>query len=265
MTILDQIFAEKRATIREMNVASCLAELKSQILDQAPTRGFRQALANSQHPVSLIAEVKKASPSQGIIRDDFDPVEVASAYKNAGVDCMSVLTDEKHFQGSQQNLETCRQVVDIPILRKDFTTHELDIYAARAMGADAILLIVAGLSKPELVELQSLAWELTLDVLVEVHTIAEAETALDIEANLIGVNNRDLHSFNENLTTSEGIFPLLAGKAQLVSESSIKSHEDVKRVSKAGARSVLIGTAFCRELDITSAVQRIMGWGDVAS
>ncbi|QYK53222.1 MAG: indole-3-glycerol phosphate synthase TrpC [Fimbriimonadaceae bacterium] len=265
MTILDQIFAEKRATINAINTHSYLSELKSKAHDQAPTRGFRKALANSKHPVSLIAEVKKASPSQGVIRKNFDPASVATSYNQAGVDCLSVLTDEKYFQGSQQNLEICHLACDLPILRKDFTTHELDVYAARAMGADAILLIVSGLTKPELVDLQSLAWELGLDVLVEVHTIAEAEIAIVIGANLIGVNNRDLHSFNENLTTSEGIFPLLKDKALLVSESSLKSHEDVKRVSEAGARAVLIGTAFCREPDITAAVNRIMGWENVAS
>jgi len=264
MTILDKIFAEKRETIREINTPESLASLKSQAADQAPTRGFHRALENSAHPVSLIAEVKKASPSQGVIRENFDPVAIALAYESAGADCLSVLTDERHFQGSQRYLELCRDAVALPILRKDFTTHAYDIYAARAMGADAILLIVAGLEQLELVDLQALAWELGMDVLVEVHSVSEAEVALQIGANLVGVNNRDLHSFDENLSTSEAIFPVLSGRALLVSESSIKSIADVDRVALAGARSVLIGTAFCREPEIAAAVRRIMGWSDVA-
>ena len=230
-------------------------------MDSDPVRGFCDRLAGSLHSPSLVAEVKRKSPSQGVIRESFDAVAVAEAYQRAGVDCLSVLTDEKWFGGSEEYFRAVRGAVNLPMLRKDFTVDEFDVYEARAMGADAILLIVAGLSLGQLEEFQGLAWELGMDVLVEVHTATEAEVALAIGSKMIGVNNRNLHSFGENLGTTEELLPRLGQQCLMVSESSLRSFEDVSRVAAVGARSVLIGTAFCKENDIESAVNRIMGWG----
>lgn len=260
MTILEEIFAAKRARVASVK-GSGLVDMKARAKDSDSVRGFAAKLAGSHHHPSLIAEVKRMSPSQGVIREDFDPVGVAQAYQSAGVDCLSVLTDERWFGGSEEYFRAVRSAVDLPMLRKDFTVDEYDVYEARAMGADAILLIVAGLGRQQLSDFQDLAWELGMDVLVEVHTMTEAEVALSIGAKILGVNNRDLHSFGENLGTTEAILPKFGGDCLLVSESSIRTHQDVQRVGEAGARSVLIGTAFCREDDIESAVRRIMGWG----
>jgi len=259
MTILEEIFAAKRARVASVKGAR-LAEIKSAARDGDAVRGFSAVLEASLHRPSLIAEVKRMSPSQGAIRENFDAVEVARAYQGVGVDCLSVLTDEKWFGGCEDYFRAVRSAVDLPMLRKDFVVDEFDVFESRAMGADAILLIVAGLSLGQLECFQGLAWELGMDVLVEVHTATEAEVALAMGAKMIGVNNRDLHSFGENLGTTEEILPKLGKETLLVSESSLKNFEDVSRVGNAGVRSVLIGTAFCREDDINGAVRRIMGW-----
>ncbi|MBS1712547.1 MAG: indole-3-glycerol phosphate synthase TrpC [Armatimonadetes bacterium] len=259
MSILEEIFAEKRA-----RVASCkpsgLDDVKVRAADAGPVRPFSAALLSSAHRPSLIAEVKRMSPSQGVICPDFRPLEIAAAFESAGADCLSVLTDEKWFGGSEEVFRAIRPTVALPMLRKDFVVDEYDVYAARAMGADAILLIVAGLTLGQLSGFQGLAWELGMDVLVEVHTAGEAEIALASGAKMIGVNNRNLHDFVENLETTESIFPRLSRESLLVSESSLKSNADVHRVAAAGARSVLIGTAFCRSDDPGGAVRSIMGW-----
>lgn len=259
MTILEEIFAAKRARVASVK-GSRLADLIVQAREGDEVRGFAAALELSAHRPSLIAEVKRMSPSQGVIREEFDAVQVALSYKRVGVDCLSVLTDEKWFGGSEVYFRSVRAAVGLPMLRKDFVVDEFDVYESRAMGADAILLIVAGLSLGQLSDFQGLAWELGMDVLVEVHTATEAEVALAMGAKMIGVNNRDLHSFGENLGTTEAILPKLGKEILLVSESSLKSFDDVSRVGDAGVRSVLIGTAFCKESDIETAVGRIMGW-----
>lgn len=260
MTILDKIFAEKRAELADLMRHHPLPELKARIADLPPTRGFRTVLLTSSHQPSLIAEVKAASPSMGTIRTNFDPVAVAQAYVEAGADCLSVLTDVHHFQGSRENLMACRAAIDLPILRKDFTADPYHVYEARAMGADAVLLIVAGLSHSELEESLGVAKELGLDALVEAHTLEEAEAAISVGASLIGINNRDLRTFETKIETSEAIIPLIRDRATVVSESALGCRADVDRVSAVGARSVLIGTAFCREPDIAAAVRSVMAW-----
>jgi indole-3-glycerol phosphate synthase len=259
MTILEEIFAVKRARVASVSTGQ-RADMKSRAKDARAPRGFGAALASSDHVPSLVAEVKRKSPSKGVIREDFDAVEIAKAYERAGVDCLSVLTDERWFGGSEEYFRAVRSAVALPMLRKDFTVDEYDIYEARAMGADAILLIVAGLSLGQLSDFEGVALELGMDVLVEVHTATEAEVALAMGAAMIGVNNRDLHSFGENLGTTESLLPRIGKGSLLVSESSLYNLDDVNRVAAAGARSVLIGTAFCRENDIESAVRRVMGW-----
>lgn len=260
MTILDKIFAEKRADLPELERRHPLPELRAKIADLPPTRGFRRALEKSLHRPSLIAEVKAASPSMGTIRPDFDPVSVGKAYVRAGADCLSVLTDENHFRGSRANLVACRAATGLPILRKDFTTSAYHIYEAREMGADAVLLIVAGLTQRELGESLAVAGELGLDALVEAHTLEEAEAALALGAELVGINNRDLRTFETKIETSEAIIPHIRGRATVVSESALACRADVDRVCEAGARAVLIGTAFCREPDVEAAVTKVMAW-----
>ncbi|MCA0361388.1 MAG: indole-3-glycerol phosphate synthase TrpC [Armatimonadetes bacterium] len=260
MNILDEIFVAKRADILARKTKQALADAKARALDAPPTRGFQRALKTSPHPVSLIAEVKKGSPVKGTIRDDFDPEAIARDYAFAGADCLSVLTDVHFFQGSPDYLAQCREISNKPVIRKDFTTDELDVYEARAMGADAILLIVNGLSRSELTELRELAESLSLDVLVESHTLEEAEIALEAGAKLLGVNNRDLETFEINIEASEHILPLVKDRATCVSESALHNRNDVERVQAAGARSVLIGTAFSQSPDIPAKIREMMGW-----
>lgn len=259
MTILDKIFAQKREVIANLSVAS-MSDAKSRAKDAPPVRGFRRTLESSIVPVSLIAEVKKASPVKGVIREDFDPVAIARAYEQAGAQCLSVLTDVIFFQGARDYLTSCRDATSLPVLRKDFTVAEHDVYEARALGADAVLLIVNGLSKSELQDFRLLAESLTMDVLVEAHTLEEAEVALETGAALVGVNNRDLTTFEVALETSCEVIPRIRDRATIVSESALRSLEEITLVQKAGARAVLIGTSFCKAPDPGAKVKEVMGW-----
>jgi indole-3-glycerol phosphate synthase len=260
MSKLREIFEHKKVEVDQARHAVPLAELLSQIRENPPPKGFRRALEESPHAPSLIAEVKKASPSQGLIRADFDPVAIAAAYQSAGAACLSVLTDEKYFAGSPDNLRRVRESSALPILRKDFIFDPYQVYEARAWGADAVLLIAAGLTREALHVLHDISREAGLDVLVEVHDEREAEVALKLGADLIGINNRDLSTFTTDLGVTERVAAMLAGEALVVSESALHSHEDVARVAKAGARSVLIGTAFCSSADVEGKVREVMGW-----
>lgn len=257
MNKLDEIFEYKRA---ELSRGFDLADVKARAEDVGPTRGFLGALKSAPGGVGLIAEVKKASPVFGVIRDDFDPVSIALSYESAGAQCLSVLTDAPFFQGSEKYLRDIRSRVALPILRKDFTAGEFHVYEARAMGADAILLIVYGLSDSELVEYRELAESLGMDVLVEAHSAEECDRALASGAKILGINNRDLRTFEISIGVGAGLIPLYTERAFVVSESALHSHGDVETVAAAGARAVLIGTAFCKEPDIEAAVRRIMNW-----
>lgn len=259
MTILDQIFARKRELIANLS-SNALSDAKQRARDAAPVRGFRRALESATVPVSLIAEVKKASPVKGVIREDFDPVAIACAYEKAGAQCLSVLTDVEFFQGSPDYLTACREATKLPVLRKDFTVAEHDVYEARALGADAVLLIVNGLSKSDLEDFRLLAESLAMDVLVEAHTLDEAELALDTGATLVGVNNRDLATFEVTLETSCEVIPKISDRATVVSESALRSQADIELVKNAGARAVLIGTTFCKAPDPGAKVKEVMGW-----
>lgn len=260
MNKLQEIFAFKAEELTDRRRQRSLKDVKSMAADAAPPRGFRRALAESPHPVALIAEVKKASPSAGLIRADLNPVDVAIAYAQAGADCLSVLTDERYFQGSEENLRRCRDAVNLPILRKDFTSDPYHIYEARAMGADAVLLIVAGLEATQIIEFRELAASLGMDSLVEVHSSEEVDIAIDCGADLIGVNNRDLRTFQVGLETSETIIPTLPANVLPISESGIGTRQDIERVAASGARAVLVGTAFCGSPDVAGAVRSVMGW-----
>ena len=257
--MLSRIFETKHAEVAAAKAAIPLEELKVQAATAPKPRGFLHALKCASD-VALIAEVKMASPSQGIIRADFDAADVAGAYEDAGAHALSVLTDHKYFQGSAGNLKSARRACSLPILRKDFIDDPYQLYEARAWGADAVLLIVAALEQSQLADLHALAVELGMDVLVEVHTLAEAHRALEANVPLVGVNNRDLSNFTTDLTFSEALLPILCRHAYTVSESGLENREDIDRVAAAGARAVLIGTTFCAASDIAAKVREVMHW-----
>jgi len=253
-------FKQKEIEVSEAKSQVPLAELRAQIRDLPAPLGFKKRLAASSHRPSLIAEVKKASPSQGLIRAEFDPVEVATAYLEAGADCLSVLTDVKYFQGAPEYLPSVKARVGLPCLRKDFLFDPYQVVEALAWGADAILVIIAGVSKESALVLMETAFELGMDALVEVHTPEVAQVALELGADFIGVNNRNLADFTTDLAMSEAIIPMLGKDVIAVSESALSEHGDVQRAAAAGARSVLIGTAFCGSEDVAGRVREVMGW-----
>jgi len=259
MTILDEILDRKR-----QEVADAKARLGARDLARRaractlPPRGFRSALLSMQG-IAVIAEVKRRSPSKGLIRPDFDPVEIARAYARGGAACISVLTDSHYFGGSLESLAKIRSAVDQPLLCKDFMIDTYQIDAARVAGADAILLIVAALDQDRLKDLQSCAVGLGLDVLVEVHDESELDRALAIGADLIGVNNRDLKTFEVDLANTERLASRLSPSAEivLVAESGIATFEDVKRLERAGASGFLVGESLMRQPDPGKALEAL--------
>jgi indole-3-glycerol phosphate synthase len=257
MSVLDRIFAHKHDEVAAAKLQTPLAELKAKVQDLPATQGFFQAIATSP-TLALIAEIKKASPSQGLIRDPFDPVEIARAYETAEATCLSVLTDVSFFQGSPANIALARAATKLPILRKDFIDDPYQVYEARVWGADAILLILASLDDSLVAELAQLSGELHLDVLAEVHDEAEAERAVALNLPLVGINNRDLRTFKTDLTVTQRIAPILANHAIVVSESALETRADVLQVADWGAKAVLIGTTFCRAPVIEDKVHELM-------
>ncbi|MFW5697908.1 MAG: indole-3-glycerol phosphate synthase TrpC [Fimbriimonadaceae bacterium] len=260
MNILDRIFAFKREEVQAQKLRTPLAEVKARAADAPPTRGFYNALLNAKVSPALIAEVKKASPVKGVLREDFQPVEIAKTYEAAGAHALSVLTDKEFFQGSPDYLCDCRQATALPVLRKDFTVEEYHVFEARAMGADAVLLIAHGLEWPHLTDLHALAESIGLDVLLETHTREEVESAMELGAKLVGINNRDLKTFEVRLEVSEEVLPLLPPATVGVAESAIRTYEDVARLNQAGAKAVLIGSTFSMAPDIEAKVKEVMGW-----
>jgi len=261
-TILDTIIEHKSTEVADRQSRVSLAELKARLADASPTRGFARALRlvpASVNRVALIAEVKKASPSAGIIRADFDPVEIARTYEANGANCLSVLTDEKFFQGHDDYFRAVRQAVSIPMIRKDFCIDEYQIYETRALGADAILLIVAALTATQVKDYHALATEIGLDVLVETHTEEEMAVAVDAHASLVGINSRDLKRFITDLGAVDRLAPLAPVGSTLVAESGIKTPADVDRVRAAGAHAILVGESLMRQPDIGVAVRELMG------
>ena len=262
-TILDTILAEKFYEVAERQARRPLPhpDVQAQMDDLPPPRDFRAALRGRRAGghAALIAEVKKASPSAGIIRADFDPGAIARAYDAAGADCLSVLTDERFFQGHDKYLQAVRAAVTLPVLRKDFIVDAYQIYESRLLGADAILLIAAALRADQLQQYHDLARMLGLTALVEVHTEREMEAALAANATLIGINSRDLKRFVTDLSTVERLAALVPEGVTLVAESGIKTVEDVARVARAGAHAVLVGETLMRASDIPAAVRALFG------
>jgi indole-3-glycerol phosphate synthase len=241
---LTEIMNHKRVEIEA--VIPRMQKLKAAALERNEFRGFRSALDRGPDQLGVIAEVKKASPSAGIIDPNFDPVRQARMYIDGGANCMSILTDEKYFKGHLSFLTRISKESPIPCLRKDFMVHEVQIYEAVVAGADAILLIVAGLTDEELKKLYDIARTFQLDVLVEVHNLSEMERALDLGADLIGINNRNLKTFTTDLGTTEQLVDEVPENVILVSESGIKNSADGQRVLNAGANAVLVGESLMR-------------------
>ncbi len=236
-----------------------LQDLKNKIQNLAPTRAFIEAI-NKPRNISLIAEIKKASPSSGIIRGDFNLGGIALNYKEAGVQAISILTEEDYFAGNLSHISEVKGLVDAPILRKDFILEPYQVYESRFFGADAILLIADLLSKETLSELLQLADSMGLDCLVEVHTEKELKKVLSLKAPLIGINNRDLHTLEVDFKITEKLFPLIPKEKVVVVESGIKSHQDVLFLKILGVSAVLIGQAFLEAQDIKKKVEEVMGW-----
>ncbi len=258
-TILDTIIAYKHTEVQERQARLPLAEMSAHAEDAAPPRDFLAALQTPKiGSVALIAEVKKASPSAGIIRADFDPVAIAKAYEQNGASCLSVLTDEKFFQGHDDYLQAVREAVSLPVIRKDFAVSDWQIYESRALGADAVLLIVASLSPAQIAEYQALAHELGMAALVEVHTEAEMEVALGASTTLIGINSRDLNTFVTDLGAVERLAATVPNGVTLVAESGLKTPADVKRVADAGVKAILVGETLMRSPDIGAATRALL-------
>jgi len=263
-TILDKILKTKRKEIGELKTSVNMDDLRARAGDGPATKDFFGAIAKRPAGmVNLIAEIKKASPSAGIIREDFDPPTIAKQYAAAGADALSVLTDEQYFQGSLAFLVQARAVVDIPLLRKDFIIDPVQIYQARAAGADAILLIAAALEAGELDDLLGLANDLDMACLVEVHNAGELAKVESIVAgavgNLLGVNNRDLATFSVDLQTTVDLLASIGGDIPVVSESGIKTRADVETVASAGARAILVGETLMRAETIAQGVETLLG------
>jgi indole-3-glycerol phosphate synthase len=261
MNILDKIVEEKKREIAKLPARIIAAgDLRDALLERGERRDFLSALKKpARGDVGLIAEVKKASPSAGVICKDFDPVRIAKEYEAAGASCLSVLTDEKFFQGSLDYLRQIRSAVKLPLLRKDFIIDERQILEAIEWGADAILLIVSILSDDQLKKFHSLAIDAGLAVLVEVHDAREMERALKIGAELIGVNNRDLKTFKVDLATTENLAAKLGRGKILVAESGIHTRADVERLQKCGASAILVGESLLRDGDIKTKIRELIG------
>ena len=264
---LSRICADKRRHVQARMAACPLAEIEARARAQAAPRGFaarlRQAIDAGGY--GLIAEIKKASPSKGLIRADFDPPALARAYAAGGATCLSVLTDGPHFQGADGDLAAARAAVPLPVLRKDFMLEPYQVVEARALGADCILLILAALEDGPARELATLAADWGMDVLIEVHDRAELEraaTALDCK--LVGINNRNLKTLDVDLATAEALAPLVPPGALVVAESGLGRRADLDRLAAAGVRAFLVGESLMREADVTAATRRLLAPGTEA-
>lgn len=259
MNRLDEICATKREEVAKRKLSRSLADLDASAREQSPPRGFRAALERAQQAgFGLIAEIKRASPSKGLIRADFHPADHARAYAAGGASCLSVLTDAPYFQGHEDYLVAARAACDLPVLRKDFMVDPWQVAEARAIGADAILIIVAALEDGAMAEIETAAIERGMDVLVEVHDAAELARAARLRSRLIGVNNRNLKTFETRLETTSELAPLAPEGSLLVGESGIASHADCLTLARAGVRSFLVGESLMRQADVEGATRALL-------
>ncbi|MCZ8520527.1 MULTISPECIES: indole-3-glycerol phosphate synthase TrpC [Paenibacillus] len=257
---LDQIVTTKKQEVSALKERTTIAAMEKIIGRLPATLGFERTLgAGRQRNMGLIAEVKKASPSKGLIREDFEPVELAKAYERAGADCISVLTDEQYFQGANAYLTRVREAVNVPLLRKDFTIDPYQIYEARCIGADAILLIAAILTTEQIREYQEVARSIGLDVLIEVHDQEELDRVLSLSPTMVGINNRNLHTFVTDLGTTEALIRHIPKQVTVVSESGISRSEEIAYLESVGAQAVLVGEHFMRQESVEGAVDALLG------
>lgn len=259
MTILDEILATKAEEVTARKAKCELGELNEIISSMPDTRGFARALhakIDARQP-AVIAEVKKASPSKGVIREHFEPAEIARSYQAGGAACLSVLTDEKYFQGHDEYLKQARDACTLPVLRKDFIVSDYQINEARALGADCILLIVAALDIMQLTVFFDRANNLGLDVLIEVHNEAELAAALSLQPSMIGINNRNLKTFETSLSTTEALLGKIPDGTAVITESGIHSQADVERMLASGVYGFLVGEAFMRADDPGAELARL--------
>jgi len=264
--ILQRIAARKADEIRAARAAHAFPEVDARARAQPKPRGFEAALRGkiaAQAP-AVIAEIKRASPSKGLLREAFDPPAIAASYARGGAACLSVLTDRTFFQGAPEHLRAARNACELPVLRKDFMLDPYQIAESRAMGADAILLIVALLGDGELASLEACAHDYGMDVLVEVHAADELERALRLQTRLIGINNRDLHTFKVGLETTLGLLPSIPSDRLAVSESGIVGRDDVERLRAQGVSAFLVGEAFMRAPDPGEALAQLFGAQTIA-
>lgn len=258
-TILTRILSRKDEEVAERRLAVSENELMTLAEKQSAPRGFIRALNAriAKGDAAVIAEVKKASPSKGVIREAFDPAEIAKRYAEGGAACLSVLTDADFFQGHEDDLIAARDACDLPVIRKDFITHGYQVTEARAIGADCILLIVAALSDTQLKELHQQANALGMDVLVEVHNADELERALALDLKLVGINNRNLHTFDTSLNTTLDLLPLIPDDVTVITESGIHSRDDIELMRDHNINGFLVGEVFMREEDPGNALKRL--------
>ena len=259
MNKLEEICETKRGEVAVRKAAATLSDLEFLARQQTAPRGFRAALeAKATTGFGLIAEIKKASPSKGLIRKDFRPAEHAEAYEKGGAACLSVLTDAPYFQGHEDFLIEAKAACSLPVLRKDFMVDPWQVAESRALGADAILIIVAALSDDQMTEIESAAIQHGMDVLVEVHDEAEMERAANLKSRLIGVNNRDLKRFVTDLAVTERLVPLAPKGSLIVGESGISDHADCQRLAKSGVRCFLVGESLMRQDDVAAATKALL-------
>ena len=260
-TILNTIVARKLEEIVERQQSLSLEAIRQEALAAAPPRGFARSLEQrtAAGQAAIIAEIKKASPSKGVIRENFKPAEIAASYEQAGASCLSVLTDKDFFQGSETYMQEARNACSLPVLRKDFMVDAWQIYESRMLGADCVLLIVACLSDDQLQELSTIAQGLGMDVLVEVHGAQELQRALPLQGTLLGINNRDLHTFEVTLNNTFDLLSSIPDDRKVITESGIHTTEDVDAMFAKGVNSFLVGEAFMRQGDPGKGLQNLFG------